>query len=380
MKFSIDRYQLEQAVAQTARTLPARPVHPLLSGIKLHASPGSGLQVSAYDYEVSAQCGVPAEIAAEGTAVVPGRLLAEITRNLPARPAEVSVDETRMTLRCGAATFSLTLLPAPDYPELPALPPFAGAIGADLLAAAVAQVATAAARDDTLPVLTAILVQVNGEQLTLTATDRYRLAIRELTWTPARPDMTASVLIPAKTFTEVTRGTVMVAQIALHLDADTAGAAASPENPSLAGFEAGDRRITTRLLEGEYPNARKLIPAEFSCVAEIPAEPFTDALKRVALVAEHNTPVRLAFAGGQVTLEAGFGDEAQASEEVDAKLDGSPEFKVNFNAGYLADGVAAARADTIKIAMTTPIRPAVITSTDPDAGFRYLLMPVRTAG
>jgi DNA polymerase-3 subunit beta len=381
VRFAVDRDLLQEAASQAARILPAAPPHPVLCGLKLHASHGAGLEVSAYDYEVSAQCSVTADVAAEGIAVVPGRLLTEIARSLPAKPVHISTDETRLTLRCGTATFTLMLLPAEEYPELPGMPPLAGTIGSSLLATAVGQVAAAAGKDSTLPLLTGVMTEIGGEHLTLIATDRYRLAIRELTWIPAQPGLEAAVLIPARTLIEVSRAAASAAETALHLSAaGTPGSTPSPAEPGIAGFEAGGRRATTRLLSGAYPNVRSLIPSEFSCAAEVGVAAFAGALKRVALVAERNTPVRLVFSGGQVTLEAGTGDEAQASEELDVKFDGDGEFRVNFNPGYLADGLAATGTDTARIAMTTPARPAVITSTEDEPAYRYLLMPIRNAG
>ena len=178
MKLQVERDHLAEAVAWTARALPARPTAPVLAGMRLHA--GSELTLSTFDYEVSAQANVPVITDEEGAVLVSGRLLAEIVRSLPARPVDLVTDGNRATLKCGSATFTLVLLPEEEYPSLPEMPPFVGSVGSDAMASAISQVAIAAGRDDTLPALTGIRIEITGDTLTLVATDRYRLAVREL--------------------------------------------------------------------------------------------------------------------------------------------------------------------------------------------------------
>jgi DNA polymerase-3 subunit beta len=374
VKLTIDHDLLADAVAQVARVLPQSPTSPVLSGIRLRAG-GDTAEVSAFDYEVSCLGRVTADVAEEGTAVVHGRLLAEIVRSLPAKPAELATDGTRMTLRCGAARFTLMQLPEREYPALPELPPLAGTIGSHAFAAAVAQVTVATGKDDTLPALTGVLAQIQGERLTLTATDRYRLAIREITWTPARPDLEATVLIPGRALAEVARRAAAAAETSVLLaPADDGG-----HDAGIAGFQAGSWQSTTRLLGGEFPRTSTLIPSEFSCAAEVPVAGLIDAIKRVALVAERNTPVRVTFSKGQARLEAGTGDEAQASEELDVTFDDG-EFQIAFNPAYLADGLNATGADVARISMTTAAKPAIITAAGDSTGYRHIIMPIRNAG
>ena len=185
MRFVVERDALAEAVAWIARSLPSRPVLPVLSGLLLQAAPGA-LTLSCFDYEVSARVGIDAEVAEPGMALVPGRLLAEITRSLPGHPVEVD-DADDVTLTCGPASFSLVTLPIADYPRLPELPRLAGTVDGGVFATAVGQVTPAASRDDTLPVITGVNLEIEGDTITLVATDRYRLAIRELGWHPARP-------------------------------------------------------------------------------------------------------------------------------------------------------------------------------------------------
>ncbi len=186
MKFRVERDVLADAVAWTARTLPVRPPVPVLAGLLLEVDPNGGqtLTLSSFDYEVSAAVSVEIAASEGGRTLVSGRLLAEITRSLPAQPVDIVTEGARMVVTCGTARFTLPTLPVDDYPTLPEMPAASGLVGSDAFATAVAQVAIAAGRDDTLPVLTGIRVEIEGSRLTLAATDRYRLAVRELTWQP----------------------------------------------------------------------------------------------------------------------------------------------------------------------------------------------------
>jgi DNA polymerase III subunit beta len=367
VKLQVERDQLAEAVAWTARALPARPTAPVLAGMRLHA--GADLTLSTFDYEVSAQATVPVITDEEGTILVSGRLLAEIVRSLPARPVQLITDGTRATLKCGTATFTLVLLPEDEYPTLPEMPPLAGSVGSDALATAIGQVATAAGRDDTLPALTGIRIEISGDTLTLVATDRYRLAVRELRWNPTRPDLSTAVLVPARVLGDTARALTSGAEVAISLGGD-----------SLIGFAGAGRQTTTRLLSGEYPKYAALLPSEFSASAELVASSFAEAVKRVALVAERNTPVRLAFSPGQLVLEAGASEEAQATEILEAAFDGE-DLQIAFNPQYLLDGIGAIDSDTARISFTSPTKPAVITGkTEREPDYRYVIMPIRSAG
>jgi DNA polymerase-3 subunit beta len=322
---------------------------------------------------------VPVEAEEEGEALVSGRLLAEITRSLPARPVEITTDGARATLTCGSATFTLLTMPTEDYPSLPEMPPPAGSIGSDAFASAVSQSATAAGRDDTLPALTGVRIEIAGETLTLVSTDRYRLAVRELRWTPARPDLSAAVLVPARALADTARALTAGAEvsIALALPGEDGGA-----GEGMIGFEGGGRRTTTRLLGGDFPRYESLLPKQVNAVAELSAAPFAEAVKRVALVAERNTAVRLSFSAGQLVLEAGTGDEAQAEEVIDASFEGD-DIQIAFNPQYLLDGLTALDSDVARISFTESGKPALITgkpATDEQPDFRYLLMPIRLGG
>src|SRR5579862_9314546 len=209
MRFVVERDALAEAVAWIARSLPSRPVIPVLSGLLLQAA-ADGLTLSCFDYEVSARISIDADVTEPGTVLVPGRLLAEITRSLPGHPIEVD-DKDDVTLTCGPASFNLVTLPIGEYPRLPELPRLAGTVDGGVFATAIGQVTPAASRDDTLPVITGVNVEIEGDMITLVATDRYRLAIRELTWSPAEPEAEpqpgarSTLLVPARTLADAAK-------------------------------------------------------------------------------------------------------------------------------------------------------------------------------
>jgi DNA polymerase III subunit beta len=364
MKFQVERDVLAEAVGWSVRALPARPVIPVLAGLLLQAA--DGLTLSCFDYEVSARAEVDADVAEPGTVLVPGRLLAEITRSLPSLPVEFADDPDGVSLTCGSASFTLVTLPVEEYPDLPVLSLTAGTVDGGDLAAAVGQVAPAASRDDTLPLLTGVNLEVQGETMTLAATDRYRLAVRDLPWTPGRPDVSGSYLVPARTLVDAARtmgpGVPVTVWLRSDRDRDTelareygntgsadpgpGGSAASRAADAMIGFESGGRRVTTRLIAGEYIKYRSRFPAEFACRADMPAVPFIEAVRRVSLVAERGSAVRLTFGGGEVTVEAETQGRARAREIVRADFHGV-EPGIAFSPHFLLDGIVAAGVSAI---------------------------------
>ena len=375
MELRLERDALADAVVWTARSLPARPPMQVLLGLLLETT-DSGLSVSGFDYEVSSQITVDVTTAEPGRVLVPGKLLADIVRSLPAQPVDLRLEGTRVVLTCGSARFTLPTLPVDDYPSLPDMPTVAGSLESDVFGAAVAQVALAAGRDDTLPVLTGVRVEIDGDQLTLAATDRYRLAVRTLTWKPDQPDMSTTALVPARTLADTAKALTHGPEITLALATGGSG-------EGMIGFQGGGRRTTSRLLEGEFPKYRSLLPSESSAFAEVETAALVEAVKRVALVATRNAPVRLSFSGDGVVLEAGGQDDAQASERLHCGWEGE-DMSIAFNPQYLLDGLGAVDSDSTTLSFTGPTRPAVLTGKrEPDgsvADYRYLLMPVRLSG
>jgi DNA polymerase III subunit beta len=379
VKFHVERDVLADAVAWTARSLPARPAAPVLAGLLLRADDG-GLAVSGFDYEVSARAVADARVDEEGSALVSGKLLADIARSLPNRPVEMSTEGSKVLLTCGTSRFTLQTMPVDDYPALPQMPGASGTIAGSTFAAAVAQVAVAAGKDDTLPFLTGVRIEINGDTLRLAATDRYRLAVREILWKPENAEDEAVALVPAKTLHDIAKSLTSGEWVTIALSGGEDG----KPGEGLIGFEAGGRRTTTRLLEGEFIKYNAIFPAEYTGAAVVETAPLIEAVKRVALVAERNTPVRLSFSGGQVTLEAGSGDEAQASESMDAAFD-EEDISLAFNPGYLLEGLGAIDAPFAQLSYTTSTKPAVFTGrpaldAEHDPAYRYLIMPIRLSG
>ncbi|WP_028810688.1 DNA polymerase III subunit beta [Streptomyces flavidovirens] len=376
MKIRVERDVLAEAVAWTARSLPARPPVPVLAGLLLKAEDGA-LSLSGFDYEVSARVSVEADVEEDGTVLVSGRLLADICRALPNRPVEISTDGVRATVVCGSSRFTLHTLPVEEYPALPQMPTATGTVPGEVFASAAAQVAIAAGRDDTLPVLTGVRIEIEGDRVTLASTDRYRFAVREFMWKPEDPEASAVALVPAKTLLDTAKSLTSGDTVTLALSSSGAG-------EGLIGFEGAGRRTTTRLLEGDLPKYRTLFPTEFNSIAVIETAPFVEAVKRVALVAERNTPVRLSFEQGVLILEAGSSDDAQAVERVDANLEGD-DISIAFNPTFLLDGLSAIDSPVAQLSFTTSTKPALLSGrpavdAEADEAYKYLIMPVRLSG
>ena len=379
MKFRVERDVLADAVAWAARSLPVRPSVPVLAGLLIETSPdGDGLVLSTFDYETSARATIPADVSDEGRALVSGRLLADICRSLPNKPVEMTIEGAKVSLTCGSARFSLQTMPVDEYPTLPDMPAAAGTVASDRFAAAVSQAVVAAGRDDMLPVLTGVRIEIEGDAISLLATDRFRLSHRELRWEPASTDASAAALVPAKVLADTAKSLTAGNQVTIALSSSGTG-------EGIIGFEGsaggGVRRTTTRLLDGEFPKVRTLFPNEHATIARVDKASLIESVKRVSLVAERNTAVQLAFSDGVLTLDAGSGDEAQASESIEATVNGD-DITTGFNPQFLLDGLTAIEAPVVELAFTQASKPAVmagVTTLDGEADldFRYLLMPRR---
>ncbi len=376
MRFRVDRDVLAEVVTWVARGLPSRPPVPVLAGVLIEAQDDGTLTLSAFDYEVSARVSVQADVSEAGRVLVLGRLLADISRNLPNRPVDVYTEGNKVAVSCGASRFSLLRMPVEEYPSLPASPQVTGTIAGDVFTQAVAQVSVAADRSDTLPILTGVRVEIADDKVTMLATDRYRLAIREMSWEPAGDSVSAVVLVPARTLSDTAKSLGPSGSVSIAL-------ADGSEGDGLVGFEAGQRRTTTRLLDGDYPKVASIFPTTVDTEAIISTGLLIEAVKRVALVAERNTPIRLRFVDGQVGIDAGTGEDAQASEAVECSLTG-PDIEIAFNPHYLLDGLGAVSAPFTRMSFTQPGKPAVLSGQqehdgEPDTSYRYVLMPVRFA-
>lgn len=370
MRIRVEQSELSEAVGWTARTLPARPASPVLAGVKLSAAE-EALSLSAFDLEVSAQSSVSAVVEEPGVAIVSGRLLADIAKALPHQPVEFALEGSRVTVRCGRSTFGLPTLPLEDYPELPKLPAMAGDVASDVFAEAVAQVSIAASRDDTLPPLRGIRVELQGSTITMAATDRFRLAVRELPWNAASVEIDEQALVEAKQLADLGRSLGHSDKVSLALGG---------EDDGRIGFTSEGKELVTRLLHGDFPKYRQLLPAESHTVAVTHTQGLIESVKRVKLVVaeRRTTPIRLAFGNGEVTLRAGAGDEAQANESLECEVQGD-ELEIAFNPDFLLDGLAAVNSEQVRMSFTTAMKPAVLSGAESNA-YRYLLMPVRLGG
>src|ERR1700757_1771210 len=387
LKFRLVREDFADAVAWVARTLPARPTVPVLAGVLLTGS-DDGLTISGFDYEVSAEVRLAAEIASPGTALVSGRLLSDITKALPNKPVDVQVEGTRVSLACGSAKFSLPTMAVEDYPTLPTLPEETGALPSDVLAEAIGQVAVAAGRDDTLPMLTGIRVEIAGQSVVLAATDRFRLAVRELTWSTSDAGIEAAVLVPAKTLAEAMKAGMSGGDVQLAL-----GAGPDVGKEGLLGIRSEGKRSTTRLLDAEFPKFRQLLPTEHTAVAIVDVTELTEAIKRVALVADRGAQVRMEFSEGTLRLAAGTDGGGGAEDDLGGGFSGEP-LTIAFNATFLTDGLGSLHTERVLFGFTTASKPAVLRPVgDEDnregaegrsgpfpaveSDYVYLLMPVR---
>lgn len=375
MKFTVARDVLAEAVSWTARALPVRPASPILAGVRIHAQ-SDELLLSSFDYEVSANSRIPATVEEDGEVLVSGKLLADISKSLPAQPVTLELDGQTVALTCGSSRFTLAVMPLDEYPLLPAQPEVAGSVDSQVFSQAVSQVSIASSRDDTLPLLTGVRMEINGTHMSLLATDRYRLAMRELEWEPEDPSIEQVALLKARILQDAAKSMTSGAKLEIGMSAASQVGASS-----LIGFSSAGRRTTSTLMDGDYPPVRTLFPESTPVEAVCERHSLLEAVKRMSLVAERKTSVRLAFTQGSLVLEAGQSDNARASEAIEATLQGE-DILTAFNPQYLLDGLNVMNTDFVRFGFTHPNKPAVMTGqTKADEGqvdtFRYLLMPIR---
>ena len=383
MKIRLERDVLAEAVQWAARSLPLRPSVPILAGLLVRAD-AEGATFSSFDYETSAQIHVTAAVADEGQVLISGRLLADISRSLPPKPVDITSDDTKMELICGSARFTLQTLPVADYPSLPAMPEATGTVPSAVFAQAVGQVVVAAGRDELLPVFTGVRVEIDDDTISLLATDRYRMALKDLTWNPSKPQGSGTALVPAKVLSETSRSMTAGEEIMLSLSDGGAG-------DGIIGFQghgpAGERQTTTRLLDGEFPKVRHIMDTAALMNVRVSTTEAIAAAKRVALVAERNTSLRMLMGDGFVTLEAATGDQAQASESIEAIIDqsggGDPAVTAaGFNPSYLLDALGAFDTAYVNFGFTAPSKPCQLTGLatldgNPLTDYRHVIMLMR---
>ena len=372
MKFLVEPTELVDAVNWVARSLSSRPIKPELLGIMIDVD--TSITLTGSDLETSTKAILKADISAKGKVLVPGRLLAEIARSLPNKPITFVLDGTRVLVTAGTAKFTLPTLSVNEYPNLPELPETAGVIPSDVFAHAVNQVAIAAGKDDSLPTLTGVHIEINHNKITLAATDRYRLAVRELNWQAKNSEIEVNTLVRARTLADAAKSLTAHSQVTLAL---------SPlgSNERLIGFLSELKTMTSRTLDGTFPPFKHLLPTNSVAQATIEVGPFLDSVRRVALVTDKTVPLRLIFTPNSLQLEAGAGEDAQATEELDIIYTGEP-ISIAFNPQYLTDGLQAIGTPYVQINFTGASKPAVLTGKHElngarDESYQYLLMPMR---
>ena len=389
VSFRVAKDDLSVALSWVARSLASKPTQPILRGVMMTAD-DEGLLLAGFDYEVSTRVRISAEVLEPGQVLVAGKLANDIIGSLPHKDVAISVDGTKVHVTCGQSNFELPAMTIEDYPELPSLPEETWHIDPHVFTAAIGQVASAAGKDDSMPMLTGIKMEVKGDNVVLAATDRFRLAVREFTWEPSSPDVDAEILIPARTLADSARtlDTRLNDPIQLAM-----GAAQDVGKDGLLGIVSENRQTTTRLIDADFPKFRPLLPKSHSSMAIVEIAPLLDAIRRVSLVAERNAQVKLEFSEDQLILSAGGSEAGTAEETLPAQFAGEP-LLIAFNANYLKEGLASIDTKNVVFGFTQPSRPAILIPEPetmpeqdsdgqfptPSTYFTYLLMPVRLPG
>jgi len=376
VKFQVNRDTFSEAVSFAVKLLPQRTTLPILSGVLIEAGE-AGLTLSSFDYEVSAQTEITAEIEEPGKVLVSGRLLAEIASRLPNAPVRFSSENGRITVACGSANFTLPGMPVEEYPTLPQVSQQSGLLPAEAFANAISQVAVAASRDDVTPVITGVQLEVTENSLSLVATDRYRVAVREIDWEGGEATTeTLTALVPARTLAEIGKtfghsGTISVA-------------ITNTDERELIAFQADKKTVTSLLIKGNFPPVKRLFPETVDNYAVINTAELIEAVRRVALVLEREAALRFSFTVDGLTLEALGSEQAQASETIDAFLTGT-DTVVSLKPSFLLDGLGAVHSEFVRISFTktdNPNKPGPVLITSQSSkdqpgadNYKYLLQP-----
>jgi DNA polymerase-3 subunit beta len=365
LKITCSRDELNRQLAIVSRAASARTTVQVLAGVLLRSEEGK-LELSATDMEISLRTPLEAEVASEGAVVVPGKLLAELARLLPGEQVAIEhrQGEGVVEIVSGAAVYRIHTYNAEDFPRLPDP---AGTtmvvIDAEAVLETAAKVSRAASRDESRPVLTGILVRFEGENLVMAATDSYRLAVKETSMSEPGPELDA--IVPARALMELSRVAQGASDLQLGLQ----------ENQVL--FASDGILLTTRRIEGQFPNYHQLLPESFESEVTLPRDELLEVVRRVSVMAQRNAPLRLRFAEGELTVSAQTQDIGEAHETMPAAFSGDA-LDIGFNPEFLRDGIESVDGDELRLKLISPLRPAVLQGTGDD--FSYLIMPIRLAG
>jgi DNA polymerase-3 subunit beta len=365
MKVTCSRDELVQKLAIVSRAVSTRATVLVLGGILLRAE-GGELQLAATDMELSLRTAFDAEVEGEGAVVVPGRLLVDLARLLPDEGVQIEhrAEEGVVRIECGSASYRLHTYNVEDFPRLPDVQTIGTfSVDRDALLDTVARVSRSASRDESRPVLTGILARFEGGKLVMAATDSYRLSVKETALEGDAPELEA--IIPARALTELSR-------IAQGADGIELGV---HENQVV--FVVDGMTLTTRRIEGQFPNYRQLLPETFEHIVNVPRSEILDVVRRVAVMAQRNSPLRLRFAEGELTVSSQTQDVGEARESLSVGFEGEP-LEIGFNPEFLREGIESVTADEIQLKLISPLRPGLIQADGDD--FWYLIMPIRLAG
>jgi DNA polymerase-3 subunit beta len=376
VKFQVNRDVFSEAVSFAVKLLPQRTTQPILSGVLLEAD-GATLTLSSFDYEVSSRTEITAEVDDAGTALVSGRLLADIASRLPNAPVVFETVDGKIQVSCGSARFTLLSMPVEEYPTLPQVDDRTGVVPAEEFADAVAQVTVAASRDDVTPVITGVQLEVGETSLSLVATDRYRVAVRDIDWDRgAASSAGTTALIPARTLSEVGKTFVHSGTVAVSI--------VRGDDRELIAFSADKRTVTSLLIKGNFPPVKRLFPEQVDNYAVLTTSELIESVRRVSLVLEREAALRFSFSIDGLTLEAAGSEQAQAQETIEAHLHGD-DTVVSLKPSFLLDALQAVHSEFVRISFTkteNPNKPGPVLITSQSSkdqpgadNYKYLLQP-----
>jgi DNA polymerase-3 subunit beta len=364
LRITCSKSDLAAALGVVSRAVSTRGAVQVLGGILLRAEDGR-LTLAATDMEISLRASLAGELTGDASVVVPGRLLTDLVRLLPDETVTLAHEEGDgvLSVTSGSHASRLNVYSAEDFPRLPPLDVPLHRIEADALLETIEKVGRAASRDESRPVLTGVLVRFEGEKLVMAATDSYRLAVKETPLSASGPDLEA--IIPARALAELARIAAGNEDVELGVH----------ENHVI--FSAGDVWLTSRRIDGQFPNYKQLLPDTFEVELSIPRAPLLEVVRRAGLMAQRNAPLRLRFADGTLTVSAQTQDVGEATESLAVDFSGE-ELEIGFNPDFLRDGLDAVNGDTVQLKLINRLRPGLVEA--PEESFWYLIMPIRLAG
>ena len=369
MRITCSKDLLLENLQSVLKTVSTKSTMPVLSGIRIDLKDSGNIELASTDMELSLRLTMEAKAEGEGALVAPGRLMTDVVRSLPAGEVTLDMDEKEQVLeiRCGTASFRLNCLPAADFPRLPGMPEEGSfEIDSEPMVSTINTVARAASRDETRPLLTGILVKFSKDRLKMVATDSYRLSVRETEASSSLKEK-QEIIVPRASLEELAR-------ICAQVGAEKVNVGIMDGQ---AIFSAGNVILTSRLIEGQFPNYQQLLPDEFTHEINMDREELMEATGRVSLMAQKNAPLRLRFSSGELTISAQTPQVGEAKETMAVAFQGE-EVEIGFNPEFLREGIDSVSEDQVALRIISPLRPGLIKGSGDD--FLYLIMPIRLTG